>query len=381
MMKLRAILVGVLLMGFAGALPAQPAKEPPPGDVGLPVVPLVDEDAPLIMVWFTEALDVPLDDASAIETQLFEDIGKRMDLRVFSREKTLKLVNESGARKLQQCKWQDHCLQAIGRLVEADQVIGVKMSGSGGQYYLAFKHIALGDQAQRKTAMVGGSMSKLLMSGIAKTLTELLGPAEKPAAEPPAAEPAAEDGASRAPAASNDPAAVAVVPLVPAAEPAVEPETRPAVEPESRPAVEPESRPAVEPAPVAAEPAPQAPRARVVDARPRDEQPPAPAQGPGFFRRHLGSTIALGVGLAAAGAGIGFGVMAAQAQDDVSHQYDPATDDAGRNNALTANVLFGVAGAAAITAVVLFIVEPGPGTDDTTRVDVVPTGTGALVRF
>ncbi len=365
MMKLRAILVGVLLMGFAGALPAQPAEDPPPGDVGLPVVPLVDEDAPLIMVWFTEALDVPLDDASAIETQLFEDICKRLDLRVFSREKTLKLVNESGDRKLQQCKWQDHCLQAIGRLVEADQVIGVKMSGSGGQYYLAFKHIVLDDQPQRKTAMVGGSMSKLLMSGIAKTLTELLGPAEKPAAEPPAAEPAAEDGASRAPADGNDPAAVAVVPLVPAAEPAVEPE----------------SRPAVEPAPVAAEPAPQAPRARVVESRPRDEQPPVPAQGPGFFRRHLGSTIALGVGLAAAGTGIGFGVMAAQAQDDVSHQYDPATDDAGRNNALAANVLFGVAGAAAITAVVLFIVEPGPTTDDTTRVDVVPTGSGALVRF
>ncbi len=376
MMKLRAILIGVLLMGLAGALSAQPAEAPPPGDVGLPVVPLIDEDAPLVMVWFTEALDVPLDDASAIETQLFEDIGKRMDLRMFSREKALKLVNETGDQKLQQCKWEDDCLKAIGRLVEADQVIGVKMSGSGGQYYLAFKHIALDEQPQRKTAMVGGSMSKLLMSGIGKTLTELLGPAEQqPAGEPTA--PAAEDGASRAPAAGNDPAAVAVVPLVPEAEPTAEPVAAPA--PQATP--EPESRPAVEPAPAAAEPGPQAPKARVVEARPRDEQPPPPPRGPGFFRRHLGSTIALGVGLAAAGAGIGFGVMADQAQNDVSHQYDPTTDDAGRNNALAANVLFGVAGAAAITAVVLFIVEPGPSADDTAGVDVVATGTGALVRF
>jgi outer membrane biosynthesis protein TonB len=168
---------------------------------------------------------------------------------------------------------------------------------------------------------------------------------------------------------------------VPDAEPAPEPVAEPAPEPAAEPAPERKPQPPVEPAPAAAEPTPQAPKARVVEARPRDEQPAPPAQGPGFFRRHLGSTIALGVGLAAAGAGIGFGVMAEQAQDDVSHQYDPATDDAGRNNALAANVLFGVAGAAAITAVVLFIVEPGPTTDDTAGVDVVATGNGALVRF
>ncbi|HSA22954.1 MAG TPA: hypothetical protein P5076_15970, partial [Myxococcota bacterium] len=85
----------------------------------------------------------------------------------------------------------------------------------------------------------------------------------------------------------------------------------------------------------------------------------------------------LGIGLAAGGAGLGLGLASMDAQDSVEQQWDPSTDSSGRDQALAANILFGVAGAAAITAVVLFILEPGA--DDAPVVEAAPGG--AAIRF
>lgn len=78
-----------------------------------------------------------------------------------------------------------------------------------------------------------------------------------------------------------------------------------------------------------------------------------------FWGRYWPALALIGVGVAAAGAGIGCGVTAASEAEkskDVNLPYEEARahyDEAGRR-ALAANVLYGVAGAAALTSAVLF---------------------------
>jgi tetratricopeptide (TPR) repeat protein len=78
-----------------------------------------------------------------------------------------------------------------------------------------------------------------------------------------------------------------------------------------------------------------------------------------FWGRYWPALTLLGVGVAAAGAGVGCGVTAASEAEkskDVNLPYEEARahyDEAGRR-ALAANVMYGVAGAAALTSAVLF---------------------------
>lgn len=76
--------------------------------------------------------------------------------------------------------------------------------------------------------------------------------------------------------------------------------------------------------------------------------------------------IAAGVGAAAAGTAVGFGIAARNLDNNLSQGYDPATNSysgtrsdaqSGKRDALIANVLFGVAGAALATGVVLTIID------------------------
>ncbi|HET8732626.1 MAG TPA: hypothetical protein VFM45_02520, partial [Anaeromyxobacteraceae bacterium] len=137
--------------------------------------------------------------------------------------------------------------------------------------------------------------------------------------------------------------------------------------------------PATEPAAVAAAPAATgvvaspsagaspsaaAPPATVLEARP--PAPPLAATVPGDApqaaerKSWLGPIIAGSLGVAAAGAGLAFGAMARSAQNELlAGVPDRATADSlqskARSNATTANVLYGVAGAAALTGGVLVI--------------------------
>ena len=357
-------LIMALVWSSAGL--AQQPPPPPPGEPPMEIVPLVDENAPLLVVWFSENQAVSLEDASAAEGQVFEDIGKRMDVRVFSRDKTIKIVTETGNPVLQNCNWSDGCLVAIGKLAKADKVIGIKISGTKERYFLALKRLDLGDKPARATKIASGSLTNLLMGGINTALTELLDKPAKPAPGLMEKDPKASDAGDL-----DEPAPVPLAPPSPA--PVKDPKPAQAQEPVRTADAAPARAPA--PAPTAMR---DPPKATIVAPEPKDELPPPAPERPGFFRRHLGSTIALGVGLVAACAGTGFGVMAQQAQDDVEFQWDPARDDDGKNNALAANVLFGVAGAAAVTAVVLFILEPGA---DEAEVSVTPTANGAAFRF
>ena len=403
------VAIAVALTSLAGSLVLAHAagkQEPPPADdlPPLDIVPLVDENTPLILIWFTVAENASIEDATALESQIFEEIGKRMDMRAFSRDKTLRLVNTSSNKNLHYCRWQDPCLKEIATLAKADRVIGVKMSGQNKEYFLAFKRIDMtGAGKKRSMKIVSGGMTGLLMGGIARGLNDLFGKPVKPVqpkdAPTPAKEKAPAPKTSEAPLdiaplpktadASMDiaPVPIAPVPITPKPNPKPDPAPIVAtpVEAPAAPEIPVKSEPEA-PAPIAEPPAPKvviAPpptplKVEIVQAETVDEAPPPPVK-PGFFRRHLGSTIALGVGLVAAGTGMGFGMVADQARQDVEFQYDPSLDADGRDNALVANVMFGLAGAAAVTAIILFVLEPSADANAQATVAAAPGG--ALLRF
>lgn len=100
---------------------------------------------------------------------------------------------------------------------------------------------------------------------------------------------------------------------------------------------------------------------------PEVTSPPKPPGDRPFVSKHLGSLIAGGVAVVAAGVGAGFGISSASATADLRAASHSRTDaDALVNTAVGsatgANVSYGVAGAAAVTAVVLFFIENAEGT-------------------
>ncbi len=297
----------------------------------LELVPLVNPDAPLVIVWTSENDDVSIEDATAIDSQLFEDMGSRRDIRLFSRKKTLSIVDESGDKRLMHCKWADPCLVGIGKHAKADMVLGVKLTGTKEQYFLAFKLIALGDKPGKVIKFTSGKLSELLVGGIAKAVESVLKAKATPMKKPPPLPPKK----AQAPNALN--------PLKHSAAQQAPAQQKKQFPPKSTD--------------TAITSLPQTPKAKIVPPRPVDEVEKRP-EPPGFFSRHLGSSIATGLGIAFAGAAIGFGVEAADAKDKIEFQWDPAVDDSGRSNALTANILFGLSGLSIIVAVVLFVIEP-----------------------
>jgi hypothetical protein len=96
----------------------------------------------------------------------------------------------------------------------------------------------------------------------------------------------------------------------------------------------------------------------------------------------LGTYIAGGVAVAALGVGLGLGISSAQIERRLHASYDPATQVYGgtradaltaRGQALAANILFGAAGAAALTALGFLLFTPGPESAHA-LVEVSPTG-------
>ncbi len=67
--------------------------------------------------------------------------------------------------------------------------------------------------------------------------------------------------------------------------------------------------------------------------------------------------------MASAATAIALGVLGQQIADEQSVQYDPARDSLGRRYTTAANALFGVAGAGAAAAVLLFVLLEGEPAD------------------
>jgi len=339
MRRLPAGLLVLLIASFA--LGQEEKKEDP----GLELTPLVNMKAPLVVLWFTAGAGIPLDDASAVEAQVYEDFAKRMDIRVLSREKTLKELAEAENARLQECKAEDVCLLQIGMAVEAAHVVGVVMHGTTKNYRLILKSFALNTKPPGQlNSVVEGSLTELLIGGASGAVSALFENTEQYAPIDEAVLAAAEKPAEKQP---------------------------PAPPPPKKEVVKTKTEP---PKKIIAE----------VETKPEGEVVHKLPERPGFFRRHLWSAIALGTGVVAAGVGAGFGVISKSARDDVSWpngSWDPDRDSEGRDAATIANIMFGVAGAAAVTSLVLFFFfeddadEPG--------VSVTPTGNGvqALIRF
>jgi len=349
---MRRLPAGLLVLLIASLALAQEKGKKDPGTdkaadkgSGLELTPLVNMKAPLVVLWFTVGSDIPLDDASAVEAQVYEDFAKRMDIRVLSREKTLKELSAAENTKLQECKAEDVCLIQIGRAVKAAHVVGVVMHGTAKNYRLILKCFALNSKPPGQlNSVVEGSLTELLIGGAAGAVSALFENTEQYAPI---------DGAILA--AADEPA-----------------KTKKSVSPP--PVKDPVKTETGEPKKIIAK----------VETKPEGQVVHRLPERPGFFRRHLWSAIALGTGVVAAGVGVGFGVMSKSARDDVSWPegtWDPDRDSEGRDAATIANIMFGVAGAAAVTSLVLFFFFEDDG--DESGVSITPTvnGVQALIRF
>ncbi|MBN2493737.1 MAG: hypothetical protein JXR96_04010 [Deltaproteobacteria bacterium] len=338
----------------APAPAAGPSKtaEPPLG-----VVPLIDKDAPAVAVWFLPNPEIPIEDASAIHGQVYQDFTRRLDIRLVPLGKTRAMVEKTGDLELAECDGEDRCLVKIALAVKVHRIICVRLTGTAARYRVGIKSISIKkDPPLKQLAVIEGSIDDLLVGGLGDAVKGLM----------------EYEGRGQ----PLDEVAVKVLRtyLPPPVEEVPRPEdagSRPA-RPEGQAA---SPRPTAAPAPVAVE--------RVIEEREPAVEVEARPGPPSFFRRHLGSTISLGAGLAAGCAAIALGVMASQIENemqDPTRAWDPGRDSTGRDYALAANVLYGLAGAAVVAAVVLFFFEDGPGSEGS-GVDAVPTGTGALLRF
>ncbi len=347
MESMRRMLACLLLLLTASLATAQEDKKKAEGS-GLELTPLVNMEAPLVVLWFTAGADIPLDDASAVEAQVYEDFLKRLDIRVLSREKTLKGLAAAKNAQLQECKSEDVCLVQIGKAVKAAHVVGVVMHGTVKNYRLILKSFALNRKPPAQlNSVVEGSLTELLIGGAASAVSALFENTEQYA------------------------------PIDKAILAAVEKPEAPAEEKTPRPPV---------PVKKTVKTEPETPREAIgkVEAKPEGELVARPPERPGFLRRHLWSAIALGTGVVAAGVGVGFGVTSKSARDDVSWPegtWDHDRDSEGRSAATIANVMFGLAGAAAVTSLVLFFFFEDDS--NASGVTVAPTGNGvqALIRF
>jgi tetratricopeptide (TPR) repeat protein len=126
-----------------------------------------------------------------------------------------------------------------------------------------------------------------------------------------------------------------------------------------------------------------------VTATPRPVTPVTPVvrrrQGGASPWSYWPAWVALSVGAAAGGTGLALGLMARSRADEANDLTLPTSDakekhDSAGTLALTANILFAAAGAAAILSGVLFYVGSGRRTDTATA-EVVPLRGGALVQL
>lgn len=115
--------------------------------------------------------------------------------------------------------------------------------------------------------------------------------------------------------------------------------------------------------------------------------PPGDAAGPSFVARHRGSLIMAGIGVVAAGAGAGLGARAmghfSEVVDACNRQPVCSKSDTNalRAEVVGANVLFGVAGAAAITSAAVFIFAEKDKKKATVTVTPVLGGANVAIQY
>ena len=355
---MKPFISGLVMVLLLGTVPAGAQEED--DDAGLNIVPLVNPDAPRLAVWFVAQPGIALEDASAVESQVFESLLNHRDVRLLGREAVQDKLSASGKEKLLQCRGQERCLLGIGRALAVERLVGVFMRREEGDYRIEIKSLLLQDQPLQLNSVVDGPLRELLVGGIDGAIAAIfenpdqyaplvldrpVPPRRTPQRKPT---PAGERVASPPPPAPASKVANHVAAGNPAGSQPVSPPTATTV----------------------SAPADKTGISRTIPAR------------PGFLRRHLGSTISLGAGVACLASGVALGVLGQQIADEQSRQYDPGRDSTGRSYTTAANVLFGLAGAAAATSVVLFLwVENDDANQAALTILPAPGGLQAAGRF
>ena len=90
---MKPFISGLVMVLLLGTVPAGAQEED--DDAGLNIVPLVNPDAPRLAVWFVAQPGIALEDASAVESQVFESLLNRRDVRL-SRALVAPLSREAG---------------------------------------------------------------------------------------------------------------------------------------------------------------------------------------------------------------------------------------------------------------------------------------------
>ncbi len=311
---------------------AAPGVQAQEDDAALDLVPVVDPNAPLCAWFFLADPAVSAADASSLDKALSETLDHRTDVRLMPRAAAEARLKEAD-RSLSGCGGAEACLVDLAKLLGVSRLLVANLRmPTPTSLRLELLRLDVGDPPGKLSVRSEGTLAELLAGGAAGGLQALLDNRTQPL--------------------------LATTP-----------------------------EPAPPPAPV--RPAPPPPPVRTVVERP--VEPPRleeKAASRGFFARHWASTLSLGTGLISGALGLTFGVMSQRIADEMSydpsaqHQFDPDRDRQGKNYALAANVLFGVAGAAALTGAVLFFFFEDDA-DTASGVTIVPAGlgVGARLRF
>lgn len=220
-------------------------------------------------------------------------------------------------------------------------------------------HITLPPGIYRVAVALDGFQPEEQEAEVSAPASRLLDLVLRPRAAPAAAQPAAHPAAPPAAAGAVEPPAPGVAAPGPAAKAAAATATDPG---SSMASQVPTSPPRPAPGPV---PPPAGAAAPDLAARPPAASPvtpaPAPPAAPPAARGRRYTWVALGAAAVAGAAGAWFGAAAARQQDalrdgTVHPDADALARDA-RSKAKTANLLYGLSGAAAAAGVTLFVVE------------------------
>lgn len=309
---------------------AAPGIQAQEDDAALDLVPVVDPNAPLGAWFFSADPSVLADEAAALDKILSDCLDHRTDIRLMPRTTAEAKLKETG-RSLAACGGAESCLLDLAKALGVSRLLVAYLRiPTPASLRLDLLRLDAGDPPGKLSVRSEGSLAELLAGGAAGGLQALLDNRTQPL-------------------------------LAAAPEPAPPP-------------------PPIRPAP------PPPPARTIVERPPEPPQLEEKAAARGFFQRHWASTLALGTGLVSGALGLTFGVMSRRIADEMSydpsaqHQFDPDRDRQGKNYALAANVLFGVAGAAALTSAVLFFFVEDDA-DSASGVTIVPAGLGIGARY
>lgn len=326
---MRAPAWGLLII--SALLTTPPGVQAQEDDAALDLVPVVDPNAPLCAWFFLADPAVLAGDATSLDKALSESLDHRTDVRIMPRAAAEAKLKEAD-RSLTGCGGTEACLVDLAKLLGVSRLLVANLRmPTPNSLRLELLRLDAGDPPGKLSVRSEGTLAELLAGGAAGSLQALL-----------------------------------------------ENRTQPLIASPSEPA----------PSPTPVRPAPPPPPARtVVERPPEPPQIEEKASSRGFFTRHWASMLSLGTGLVSGALGLTFGVMSQGIADEMSydpsaqHQFDPDRDRQGKNYALAANVLFGVAGAAALTGAVLFFFFEDDA--DSSGVTIVPAGlgVGARLRF